>query len=85
MSYIKVELKHPIKNKTILGDVLNKTVDTVLKELKESVLNQNRAIVCDFHKENSKGTIIISLSNADKKSVVYSNFCCTNFKNKVKL
>jgi hypothetical protein len=85
MSYIKVELKYPPKNKTIFGDILNKSVDAVLKELKASVLNQNKEIVCNLHKEKSNGTIIISLSNDNKKNVVYSNFCCLNFKHKVKL
>lgn len=67
MSYIKVELKYPHKNETIFGDIYNTTVDGVLKELEKSAIDQNKNIVCELHKEKSKGTIVISLRDSDKK------------------
>ncbi|TXD83545.1 hypothetical protein ESY87_09840 [Subsaximicrobium wynnwilliamsii] len=85
MNYITVELKYPPKNKSLLGEISNLTVDAILKELKSSALEQNKNIQCDIHKDNSKGTIIISLNTNDDKKIELTNFCCDKFKNKVRL
>jgi hypothetical protein len=85
MNYIKVKLKYPPKNETLLGDIYNNTVDAILKELEKSTLEQNKNIVCDIHKENSKGTIVISLANDNEKSIEFTDFCCDSLKNRVQL
>ena len=85
MNYIKVKLKYPPKNKTSFGGIYNEMVDSILKELKKSALEQNKNIECDIHKNNSKGTIVISLKSDKQKNIEFIDFCCDNLKNKVRL
>ncbi|WP_338732021.1 hypothetical protein [Mangrovimonas cancribranchiae] len=68
--------------KSLGYSVINETIKAVKNELDKELKNSE----CETHKNNTRGTILVSgNSRKDGISVKKSNFCCDDFKNSIKI
>ena len=81
---ITVEIeKTKTTSENIFSDFFDKTLDDILKLAKEHLENQFKDYSCEIHNKNSKGRIIIK-KNADKREYELVDFCCDDFKEKIR-
>lgn len=83
---IKVKTKLITSNsndftKQAMKEIVNEAVKGIKPELEKEL----KGFECEKHKSSSKGTVTVVAGTDEKIEIKYSNFCCDEFKNSLKI
>lgn len=84
---IKIDIKNITKStKGFSEEILKTTLNETAKAVKIKLDKALKKEECETHKNKTKGTITI-IPNLNTKKIEYkfSNFCCKDFKDRIKL